>query len=244
MGLQNKKNMRNGNKSNFVKRRQKIPFHQINNGKVRLHEAVVKQNKLRARMRSIGKKLSLIPVVEVGTGVDYKAHLKRGKKIQKVLIDIKFSFGALGEGVIATRILNRRLINNADYAFAIDRNNKIHVFKLSKLAEYIRQNFGSLPTSKRIDRGTHFVYPIKLSEFYSRMKIEPIVVELNINGVNNALKQIRDIEMPVLKKPIQEFLKLKNQKPIFRDNQKLINHNHNSTQKNAMLNIRSGIRGK
>ncbi len=234
----------NGKKErNFAKRRAKNPFKKKRGNGIALPRDVIKQNRLRARFRSIARSLSLIQVKEVGTGVDYIAILRRRNKRKRVRIDIKFSFGLLGEGVIATRIANRRLINKADYAFAIGRNNQIHVFSIKKLEQYVRQNFGSLPTSKRIDRGNHYVYPIKLIDFYNAMKIQPQIINLNINETGSTLKTIRDIELPKMETP----------KQVLRTKTNNNSKSHNSTNHNSINNkiipvrktiIRTGTRGK
>ncbi|MDD3083504.1 MAG: hypothetical protein PHP82_00590 [Candidatus ainarchaeum sp.] len=242
MKIKNSNNIQRENgRNSYTKRRQKIPFNKRKhrNG-LKLPQDVIKQNIFRARMSSIAKKLSLVPVKEIGTGVDYKAFLKKDGRKKVVRIDIKFSFGLLGDGIIAARIDNRRLINKADYAFAIDRNNKINIFSINKLKQYVKQNFGSLPTNQRVDRGTHYVYPIKLNDFYNAMKIKPQIVNLDVNGINSALKNICEIE--IQSKEQEHFTE-----PIEKRKKysiKLDSNKYTSDKRLIIHRIRNGIRGK
>lgn len=224
----------------------KIPYKRFNriNG-VKLDANVISQNRLRARMKTISKALGLKPVKEIGTGVDYKAIIKRGKIKKGITLDLKFSFGAMGEGVIAIRIKNKRLINNANYAFAIGRNNQLHVFKMGKLEQFVKQHFGKLPASQKVDRGNHDVYPLNLSEFYKTMKINPIIVPFNSQGVNTALKTIRNIELPQTAEPAKpKSLPEKKIIPTNNSQKKQITPKRIPNPISPKTIIRTGARGK
>ena len=233
-------------KNGYNKRRQKNPQRKNGNGNgVKLPTDVIRQNKLRARMRSISKQLSLRPVREVGTGVDYKVRLSRGKRVKHVQIDIKFSFGLLGDNVIKVRMnQKRRLINDAEWAFAIDRNNMVHVFPMSALEQYVRQHFGRLSAQHKIDRGTHFEYPVKLEDMYAQIGISPHVVPLSPQGIQSALDIIKETVLPKLAPtPLEKRLPVKSTSKIERKITPIESKLKNGKRKSQTL-VRRGNRGK
>jgi hypothetical protein len=157
---------------------------------------VIKGNKIRAKFSAISKKLALAPVREIGSGVDYIHWFYYGPTKKTMKLDIKFSFGLLGENTVAVRVAkdSRRLINNSDWVLAFDRNNQMHIFQTSKLSEYVSKHWGSIDKGKKIDKGTYSVYPVKLPDLFAKVKVQPITVKLAEFTFKDALRKMRETQ--------------------------------------------------
>ena len=178
-----------------LKRRQKIiPSREKGSRPRGLPKDVIKQNFLRKKFGAIAQQLALAPVREIGTGVDYVHWFYYGKEKKTTKIDLKFSFGLLGNETIKVRIADKKLINNSNWVMAMDQSNSLAFFPTKALHRYVRECWGSLSQRHMIDKGHYKEYPVSLADLYRKMKILPIRAKLNPQSIGEALKQMREIE--------------------------------------------------
>ncbi|MFA5931364.1 MAG: hypothetical protein WC821_03560 [archaeon] len=205
-----RKNMRSNGRAKIPYSRRKAV------GKVNLHQDVIKQNHLRGRFNSMIKQLSLKPTREIGTGVDYLHTFFIGKQRKSMKIDLKFAFGLLGDGVIKIRVRERKLINEADWVFAIDRNNQAHIFQTSALRQYVNSAWGSISKTNVINKGSYSELPVNLVSLYSTLGVKPIISPLTTEGLAQAIKKMREIQFKRKKvSPVTEKKgPIKNVKPL------------------------------
>jgi hypothetical protein len=196
----------NSNKS--LKRRQKIPFQKKpKKNNINLPQAVKKQNFLRREFsRNVLDIKSLRPIRSVSTGIDYQYTFKIGGKVHKVTLDMKFSFGMLGEHTISARIgANRKLINDANWVMAVNKKGNLELFKMSDLAEYINKNWGSINKNKMIHKVGYSIVPINLENFYAASGISPIVFSGDSYSIRSMLNSIKTYYTPLKSSPIKNY---------------------------------------
>jgi len=180
----------NNNGKRFIKA--KIPFNRKKlNGKPTLPKAVIRQNQLRGKFNSMIKQLSLTPTREIGTGIDYLHNFFMGKKRKTIRIDLKFSFGDLGEHVIKVRARNRKLINESEWIFAIDRESQIHIFPTKSLKQYVHANWENLSRKLVINKGSYQEMLVSLFDLYAKLGVKPIIAGLNTKEIIEALAKMK-----------------------------------------------------
>jgi len=189
------------NNTSIHSRRFPLSRKKIING-VKLSPDVLKQQRARSFFESMKSKLSLKAVREIGTGVDFAYTFFRGKEKKSLQFDLKFSYGQLGEHVIKIRLSQRRLLNNADWAMAVGKNNEIEFFPIKALNEYITRNYSTV-SKHLINKGTYAESAISLTEFYAKMGITPVKATLKIESIAEAIRKITEIEYPSKKELTQ-----------------------------------------
>jgi hypothetical protein len=185
----------NGN-NGCLKRRQKIPFKKRplkNNGKQPLPKDVIKQNFLR---RDFSRKIQgikqLMPIRTIDTGVDYNYSFMQNGQQHKVTLDMKFSFGRLGENTICARIdRNRKVINEAGWVMAFNRRGEIEVFKTKALIEYVSRSWGGIDKSQIKHEAKYDLLPIKLELLYEFAGIKPMVFSGTRESIRQMLSKIK-----------------------------------------------------
>jgi hypothetical protein len=187
---------RSGRRNSVAIRKKDTPRGKKLTRGVKLSQDVMRQKRARAYIRSMRQKLSLKPVKEIGTGVDFIYNFFLGAERKTLRLDLKFSYGQLGDHAIKVRLNpQRKLLNNADWAMAIGKNNQIEFFPIDPLREYVRRNAGKLG-KYLINKGAYSESAVSLSDFYAQMKLTPVVSSMRIESINEALKKIEEISFP------------------------------------------------
>ncbi|MCX6804371.1 MAG: hypothetical protein NTY48_07455 [Candidatus Diapherotrites archaeon] len=181
---------------------------------VTLPKDVIRQNRFRKTLENIKKRAGLFSTKEIGTGVDYFFYQGYGKNRQKIKIDFKFGFGALGENVIKVRIAERKLINKSNLVMAVDSSGKIHIFPTKALSEYVRRCWGRISKKHFINKGAYTEYPISLADLYLQTGIRPATVKMKEQAIKEGLENVIRENFPV---PEQSFVP-RESAPFFRTN--------------------------
>lgn len=189
------KNLSVKRRSNFLKRRSKIIPEKKRSGlrSGAAHKDMQLQNSMRREFYNIRMSSALKPVKEIGSGVDFIHWFTRKGKKHELRIDLKFSFGALGENDIKVRVSKdaKRLLNNSDWVLALDRNRDMIVFPTAKLAEYVTKCWGTVSKARREEKWAYASYGINLAHFFAQMGVNPITAKMNPYGLEKALQQMR-----------------------------------------------------
>jgi hypothetical protein len=182
-------------RNNYTKRRQKIipKRKKTATQKRELPKAVRLGNQQRKALAKIQRNMrGLRPIRSVGTGIDYEYVFQLGGQRRKFTIDLKFSYGELGDRTIKIRANRRRLINDAQWAFVIDRKGRIEIFHIRELERFVRQNWGSISKDRAIHKVGYVELPVRLDELYAQRGLEPIRTTLSQNGIGGALKTLKE----------------------------------------------------
>lgn len=233
-----KKNLNKTKLVNGVRLNQKISVNlkrRVKIKKIKSNSILFQQKKIRGHFESIRTKLNLKKARGVGNGVDYLYHYNKGKEKKSLKLDLKFSFGALGENSIKVRLINRKLFNGADWAIVVGKNKEISFFSIKKLEKYVRENYGSV-SGKLVNKGTHFESMVNLSDFYLRTKTKPINAEMNAISIQKALDKILVEENNFIPKKIQLNQKTKFVSPIKKVNKINLNRNNRNIKYQKPIN--------
>ncbi len=207
---------RNGNgvaRNGFSKRMQKVPHRKkiAQKGPINpnaLPKDVKRQNFIRREFaRYVRGIRALKPVRAIGTGVDYHYLFKRGGKEYNITLDMKFSFGMLGERTISARVgPNRKLINESGWVMAVNRKGQLELFKTSALSEYVSRHWGSIDKSKMIHKVGYDQIPVNLENLYEVTGVKPMVFSGAKESIPEMLSAIRDATAPKI--PVRNGLPL------------------------------------
>jgi hypothetical protein len=144
-------------------------------------KACAEQNEIRKKLKQV-LPIKAKPIEDNIYGIDFLYN--------EMSLDQKFSFGALGENPIKIRVKNRRLLNNSDWTMIINKEHEAEFFETSKLASFVKKNWGLVQKRLLEKKEEYSHYAIKLEELYLLEKIEPIKSPIHEQMLEDALEKI------------------------------------------------------